>query len=420
VNQHRGTKDAGGFSLIELLDLRREATKREMDDLANSITGDPAVISSGARADFGYVGDIGAFPPDLEALYQNPGGYATWQGPYLSPGFTEDAIGFKTDQWGEPYAYSGGITIVSTGGGATITKKIADAASDYLSNSFDGQVRDAADSIPGAIYRDSVDGQVRDAADSIPGAIYRDSVLVIVTVPNGAGGTGVTSTRPDSAGSFTLNGLPAGIHPLEIIYEPNVDTLHRYLTILPRHKTNPPPEYRFTGAYFSGAATGGCSGPGSDTLRPIGSGFETGLTTTGCSDNWQCVDEVIPDDNGSYVRSVGTSWGTDLYETADPVDTSCTITAVRVITRGRRSTNGWSAELKVALRIGGTTYEGPIESLTMTWTTYTEQWLTNPATGSAWRWDEIRDIEIGVSLNATKANQPARGTTVWLVVEYSN
>jgi len=314
VSQHRGTKDAGGFSLIELLvvvviigiiaavamqslttnigDLRREATKREMDDLANSITGDPAVISSGARADFGYVGDIGAFPPDLEALYQNPGGYATWQGPYLSPGFTEDAIGFKTDQWGEPYAYSGGITIVSTGGGATITKKIADAASDYLSNSFDGQVRDAA--------------------DSIPGAIYRDSVLVIVTVPNGAGGTGVTSTRPDSAGSFTLNGLPAGIHPLEIIYEPNVDTLHRYLTILPRHKTNPPPEYRFTGAYFSGAATGGCSGPGSDTLRPIGSGFETGLTTTGCSDNWQCVDEVIPDDNGSYVHSVGTSWGTDL------------------------------------------------------------------------------------------------------------
>ena len=81
---------SAGFSLIELLvmivivgilaaiamqsmlgvvvDTRQVKTEREMEMLARAIVGDPNELQAGRRADFGYVGDVGAFPPDLEAL----------------------------------------------------------------------------------------------------------------------------------------------------------------------------------------------------------------------------------------------------------------------------------------------------------------------------------------------------------------
>jgi prepilin-type N-terminal cleavage/methylation domain-containing protein len=223
-------------TLVE--DTRKVKTEREMEMLARAIVGDAALAGPGKRTDFGYVGDVGAFPPNLDALVSNPGGYATWDGPYIPPGFTQDASGFKTDEWGQPYSYSGGITIVSTGSGSTITKKIADAASDYLLNTVHGLIKDVNDSVPGIIYRDSVD--------------------IKITIPDGTGGTLTKSYQPDSAGAFTLDSLPVGQHPLRIIYTPQVDTLMRYLTVLPRHKSNKIPVYKFASAYFSsGAPSGG-------------------------------------------------------------------------------------------------------------------------------------------------------------------
>lgn len=241
-----------GFSLIELLiviiiigimtalamqsmtvlvkDARTIKTKREMEMLSHAIVGDPSLMSSATRADFGYVGDIGAFPSSLQDLYSNPGGYATWSGPYIKPGFSEDVAGFKTDEWGKAYTYTGGVTISSTGSGSTITKKIADATSDYLLNTFTGTIRDGN--------------------DSLPGVTYLDSVLVVITIPNGAGGTTTKYYNPDASGSFTLDSLTAGRHSLQIIYVPNVDTLHRYVTVLPRNRSTS--TYIFASGYFSG------------------------------------------------------------------------------------------------------------------------------------------------------------------------
>lgn len=244
----------GGFSLIEViimivvlgivaavavqslptsLENRRQLeTEREMEMLAYAITGNPAIAHNGARSDFGYVGDIGAFPTNLQALYQNTSGYSTWQGPYLPPGFVQDSIGFKFDEWGQAYAYSGGLTITSTGSGSTITKKVADASADYLLNTFSGAVRDAN--------------------DSVPGLTYMDSISVIMNVPDGAGGTTPKTADPDSSGTFTLNSLPVGNHPLRIIYMPTADTVLHYLTILPRHKSSR--DYKFASAYFVSAS----------------------------------------------------------------------------------------------------------------------------------------------------------------------
>ena len=157
------SRNRSGFSLIEMLvvivvigilaavamqsmtstvqDVRQVRTEQEMEMLATAIVGNPGITQNNRRSDFGYVGDVGAFPPNLQALYQNPGGYATWDGPYLPPSYTQDSIGFKTDEWGRLYSYNGGVTISSTGSGSTISKKVTDTPGDYLLNTINGNTQ---------------------------------------------------------------------------------------------------------------------------------------------------------------------------------------------------------------------------------------------------------------------------------------
>ncbi|MFH1686932.1 MAG: LamG-like jellyroll fold domain-containing protein [bacterium] len=220
-------------------DARTVGTKREMEELSRAIVGDPSIMTGGMRSDFGYVGDVGAFPPNLQALTQNPGGYSSWDGPYIDPGFTQDTDGYRLDQWGTTYTYSGGTTISSTGGGSTITQRIADATSDYLVN--------------------TVNGVVTDDGGTTPGAIYKDSVSVSITTPNGSGAYSTRTVSPDSAGLFALDSLPVGQHRLQAIYVPVADTLTRIVTVLPRHN-GPDLRLRFATGYFGGGGSGGGSG----------------------------------------------------------------------------------------------------------------------------------------------------------------
>jgi prepilin-type N-terminal cleavage/methylation domain-containing protein len=380
---------------VSLDDKRRIDTKREMETLARAIVGDPALTQGGTRSDFGYVGDIGAFPPNIQALYQNPGGYATWDGPYLPAGFTRDTADFKIDEWGTVYSYGGGITITSTGGGSTLTRKIADATSDYLVNTLNGTIRDVNDSAPGPIYKDSVD--------------------IVMTIPNGGGSITSRTCSPDSFGAFTLDSLPAGVHPLRIIYIPDTDTLLRYVTILPRHKGDK--MYRFASDYFGGTG-GGCSGPGYVILRPDGPGTTAQLITSGCSVNWQCVDESSPDGDGTYVRSSGGSYKTDTYSMTDSTVDACNISKVTAYARAQQITIFFTGHVKPVIRVGGTDYEGAQQTVTGSYTDYSSEWNSNPATGTAWTWSEITSLEAGVSLQTTSPIFTVHCTQVWIEVDY--
>ncbi|MBD3403981.1 prepilin-type N-terminal cleavage/methylation domain-containing protein, partial [candidate division GN15 bacterium] len=120
---------------------RVEETRQEMDALAMAIAGNPGLHNNGVRTDFGYVGDVGALPPNLDALYANPGGYATWNGPYIRNRFTQIADDYKTDAWGTLYAF-GGIAITSTGSGENLTRRVAPSSDHLLYNSVAGNVYD--------------------------------------------------------------------------------------------------------------------------------------------------------------------------------------------------------------------------------------------------------------------------------------
>lgn len=372
---------------VMVQDARRIQTEREMETLAHAITGDPSMISNGGRTDFGYVGDIGSFPTNLQALYQNPGGYSTWSGPYLPPGITEDAVGFKTDEWGTLYAYTGGVTIQSTGSGTTLSRKVADQVSDYTINTLNGTIKDADDSLPGVIYMDSVD--------------------ITVTVPNGSGGAATKSYAPDAVGAFTLDSLPVGTHPLKMIYTPNVDTLLRYVTILPRHKGAV--SYKFASAYFGG---GGGGGSGSEILRPTGDGNSDDLNDENCSDNWECVDEVTSDGNGTYVKGEGSQWNMDTYETADHSTGTGTVDSIIVYVKAKGNSGGKKA--RTAIRIGGNDYTGVQNNTTDSYVDYSTTYVTNPATSLAWTWSDIDNIEIGVDLK-----KEAFCTQVWAEVFFT-
>jgi len=370
-------------------DARSVKTRREMETLTRAIVGDPSRLSNGQRSDFGYLGDIGAFPPNLQALYQNPGGFSTWHGPYLPPGLTQDSTGFKIDEWGTPYSYSGGVTITSTGSGSTITRKIADNVSDYTLN--------------------RLNGAVADADNAVPGNVYRDSVSIRITVPDGAGGTTTRSGTPDSAGTFSLDSLPAGTHSLRAIYTPNADTLLRYVTILPRHKSSF--NLKFASAYFGGGAAA------TYILRPDGVGSVTDLTASGCTDNYQCVDETVSDGDGTVVERAAGTYQTDVYSLEDPPGSSGSITGVTVYCRAR--TTQLQGNLQPTVVIASIEYNGAEQSLTGSYVDYSATWTSNPNTGIAWTWTDIAYLEAGVRLKGQNSIWPAYCTQVWVEVEYS-
>jgi general secretion pathway protein G len=194
---------------------RIETTRGRLDRLAVAMVGNPSLVTAGSRTDFGYVGDIGALPPSLDALVTNPGGYTTWNGPYLGDDFSTDgsSANFKTDAWGKPLAYSGGVTISSTGGPSALTRELAGSIDDLLYSTISAVVTDL-DRTP-------------------PGTIYRDSVRFLLTFPYGTGGLATVTRNPRPDGYVRFDSIPIGLHLLRVIYAPASDTLRQKVVVHP-------------------------------------------------------------------------------------------------------------------------------------------------------------------------------------------
>lgn len=194
-----------------------EETKQEMESLAFAIAGNPSVTNNGRRADFGYVGDVGALPVNLDALYANPGGYTTWKGPYVANKFASLTDDYKRDAWGNLYTYTGGTTITSSSDG-NIIRQIANSSTDLLQNHLTGLIAD-------------VDG-------TPPGSTYKDSLSVTVVHPNGTGGFRSRTVAVDASGYFTLDTIPIGNQSITVIYKPTSDTISRVVAITPGSTVN--------------------------------------------------------------------------------------------------------------------------------------------------------------------------------------
>lgn len=356
-----------------------------MEDILNAMVGTSVAGQNTAGSDFGYVGDVGAFPNSLNDLNNNPG-YSNWSGPYIAK-FNEDADGFQIDEWGKTYSYNGSTTITSSGSGGSISKSLPGSANDYLLNSYAGVIRDLNDSLPGIIYNDSID--------------------IEIFYPNGSGTSTVKSYHPEADGSFHLDSLPIGQHLLMIIYKPDFDTLKTFATIYPRN--NDYRIFKLTSAYFS--SSGGSGGSGVETLYPEGSGSSTQLLDENCSSNWSCVDETSPDGDGTYVKGEGNNWKYDLYTCMDHSAGSGTIDSVKINIYGK---GGGNKKIRTYIRTNNQNFESGLITPGGSYANYSTLYINNPATGSAWSWSEIDNIEIGCGIR-----QDGFITQVYLEVYYT-
>ncbi len=227
-----------------------EDTRLELDQLANAIAGNPELHSNGLRSDFGYVGDVGSLPGNLDDLVTSPG-YATWKGPYVQSDFSNYGDDYKRDAWGQLYQF-GGITIQSTGGTDTLTRVVASSSAALLSNSLTGSLTDAVGNPPG------------DSASQ---------VRITISYPNGSGGTTDSTLSPSRSGRFSFHGcLPIGNHSIRAVYSVSNDTVEAIASILPN--SNVPVNLRFPGSLWASSGGGGGGGGGAGAIEYVpGSAF---------------------------------------------------------------------------------------------------------------------------------------------------
>jgi len=376
---------------------RYEQTKQELDRLAKGIAGDPELVSGGMRTDYGYVGDVGALPPNLNALVSNPG-LGSWNGPYIRDELTLGGADsdYLYDAWGRSYTYAGGNTIASSGnGGTTLTRRLAASAQDLLYNRV-------------ALTVSDLDG-------SPPGALNRDSVEVVLSYPNGSGGTATRSQTPAANGYAEFDSVPIGIHLARMVYLPTGDTLRREINVGPGQDYYSEIQY-FDNVWTSADMVAGCGAGGTLVLRPVANGGSIQLTRHGTgSQNWECVSEEVADGSASYVERASLFWGQDYYQITD-TSLSCPITAVRVCANAAKDNNHGYIGLDVYTH--AVAHSGGDQSLSTSWADYSQEWTVNPATGSDWTWSEIQNLQVRLRLRGELFLWPAYCTQVWVEVDY--
>lgn len=136
-----------------------------------------------------------------------------------------------------------------------------------------------------------------------------------------------------------------------------------------------------------------------ETLRPNAAGDETGIEAQTPSDgsHYDKVDEASPDDATTTVRTNNTTYERDLYNLPSLSGSPTTINSITIYFRCYRATSQ-NCYAKPTQKSGTTVTDGTEVSVTQTWTTYSQTYTTNPATGSAYTLSEINALQIGVCL----------------------
>lgn len=158
-----------------------------------------------------------------------------------------------------------------------------------------------------------------------------------------------------------------------------------------------------------------------ETRVPDGAGDETNIPNlVGAATHWEAVDDPVgvPDDDTTYVMTDQVdTWARDLYEVEDSAVSASDIRKITVTARAKRTVN-W-AEVKLVIKTGGTVYESVTTgNIANVYTNYSTDWTTNPGTGEYWTWDEIDDLQIGVSMRGAAGASAGRCTQVYLTVTY--
>ncbi len=140
------------------------------------------------------------------------------------------------------------------------------------------------------------------------------------------------------------------------------------------------------------------------TLRPSANGAVNawGYQYPASGSHWDKVDEAVADDATTYLYygSV-TANKTELFVHAGYVGAG-EINAVRVYYR-IKSLGVDTTYYQAVVKTHGVNYYETVQSRTgaFDWTTYYKEWTVCPATGLPWTWDEINQLQFGITTKAS-------------------
>ena len=156
-----------------------------------------------------------------------------------------------------------------------------------------------------------------------------------------------------------------------------------------------------------------------------------GWTISGAASAWEAVDDTPPDTNDdgntTYIQAQGTASPAlfDYNYTGGNIG-SITNVGVRIVALSNCSSTT-TRRTRAVLRISGVDYDSSYTSINTSYpaTSYPFNWATNPATGAAWQWSDIKSAGIGsleafgVRPNNSQSGCYHRVTQVYLVVTSS-
>jgi len=212
---------------------RFEQTRQKLDRLAKVISGDPDYVVEGMRADFGFVGDMGALPRSLSDLTTKPSWVtppesSRWRGPYIKSTFSESPEGYRIDGWGDTIIFSrDSLFLRSYGGGGLVdrqkwlTRPLGYSLNDLLHNLVTGIVLDQRGVPPPDTLLPRLVVQLEYPRQ---GVLYRDSY----------------TPAAGSNGMFEFRDVPQGVQILRVMFwyyyppPPRCDTVVKNVVVFPR------------------------------------------------------------------------------------------------------------------------------------------------------------------------------------------
>ena len=155
----------------------------------------------------------------------------------------------------------------------------------------------------------------------------------------------------------------------------------------------------------------------SEILRPIGD-ISTEFNAHGETNNYECVDDVIADDDTTLIRFTSDfNSATDRYTLSDTSSATASTNGITSVVVYHRfiayEDNSWE---KVGLYINGTEYWGTARD-SDNWANASDTWTVNPDTSAAWTWDDIEAMDLIVKCGIG-SDGLCYVTQIYVVVNY--
>jgi hypothetical protein len=136
-------------------------------------------------------------------------------------------------------------------------------------------------------------------------------------------------------------------------------------------------------------------------------------------EHWDKVDDIPADDEITYVANwQHNQYRSDLYKLTDYIDAGGW-EDINSVTVHFRVAGESGARARAIIKTNGTYFAGNDEIhpggdyIDMSY-----QWTVNPATDEAWTWDEINELQAGISLEGVKQGGSTSCTQVYVLVDY--